>query len=133
MANRGGYLIGGFIAIVLVYSLYNIYLVDVSYYDQIPRKVRHIARFLSIVMVYGIGIYTLKKCMSLWVTNLWNSIYLAVTIILIIIGGYDWATGGALTPIRNVANTLHEFLISPILFVVLYIIHDKLLRKRQTV
>jgi hypothetical protein len=128
-ATKRNYLIGGFIAIVVIYSLYNMYLVDVNYYDQIPRKVRHIARFLSIVMVYGIGFYSLKKYMDGWVINLWNIIYLVFTTLLIIIGLYDWATGGASNPIRNVANTLHEFLISPVLYVALYIIYSKLLRK----
>jgi len=106
------------------------YLVDVNYYDQIPRKVRHIARFLSIVMVYGIGLYTLKKAMEGWVINIWNIIYLVFASLLILIGLYDWSTGGASNQIRNIANTLHEFLISPVLFVALYIIYTKLLRKQ---
>jgi hypothetical protein len=129
-ANKRTYIIGGFIGIILVYSLYNMYLVDVNYYDQIPRKVRHIARFLSIVMVYGIGLYTLKKAMEGWVINIWNIIYLVFASLLIIIGLYDWATGGASNQLRNIANTLHEFLISPVLFVALYIIYTKLLRKQ---
>ena len=129
-ASKRTYLIGGFIGIILVYSLYNMYLVDVNYYDQIPRKVRHIARFLSIVMVYGIGLYTLKKAMEGWVINIWNIIYLVFASLLILIGLYDWGTGGASNQIRNIANTLHEFLISPVLFVALYIIYTKLLRKQ---
>ncbi len=129
-ANKLVYFIAGFIAIVVLYSLYNIYLVDVDYYDQIPRKVRHIARLASILMVYGIGLYTLKKCMEGWVISLWNIIYLVCTTLLILIGVYDWSTGGASNQIRNIANTLHEFLISPVLLIVLYIIHNKLLRKR---
>jgi hypothetical protein len=129
-ANKRNYLIGGFIGIVLLYSLYNIYLVDVDYYNQIPRKVRHIARFISILAVYGIGFYSLKKYMDTWVINLWNAIYIIFTILLILIGLYDWSTGGASNQLRNIANTLHEFLISPVLFIALYIIHDKLLRKR---
>ena len=129
--NKRGYIIAGFIAIVVVYSLYNIYLVDVSYYNQIPRKIRHITRFLSIVIVYGVGIYTLKKYMEGWVNGLWNSIYLIATVLLIFIGIYDWSIGGASSQVRNVANTLHEFLISPVLFVVLFIIHDKLLPAKR--
>jgi hypothetical protein len=129
ITNKRYYIIGGFLAIFLVYSLYNIYLVDVSYYNQIPRKVRHLARFLSILIVYGIGFYTLKKSMTGWVINIWNSIYLIFTFLLILIGIYDWSVGGASNQIRNIANTLHEFLISPVLFIVLYIIHNKLLRK----
>lgn len=129
-ASKRTYLIAGFIGIILVYSLYNMYLVDVNYYDQIPRKVRHIARFLSIVMVYGIGLYTLKKAMEGWVINIWNIIYLVFASLLILIGLYDWGTGGAPNQLRNIANTLHEFLISPVLFVALYIIYTKLLRKQ---
>ncbi|MBW4891279.1 hypothetical protein KXQ82_16245 [Mucilaginibacter sp. HMF5004] len=123
------YLIAGFVAIVVLYSLYNIYLVDVSYYNQIPRKVRHIARFVSILMVYGIGIFTLTKYVEGWVISLWNGIYLIAVALLLLIGIYDWSIGGASSQIRNIANTLHEFLISPMLFIALYIIHTKLLRR----
>ena len=129
--NKRSYIIAGFVAIVLVYSLYNIYLVDVNYYNDIPRKVRHINRFVSVLLVYGIGIYTLKKYMEGWVIGLWNSIYLIATLLLLIIGVYDWSIGGAPAQVRNIANTLHDFLISPILYAVVYIIHDKLLPARK--
>ncbi|WP_295648172.1 hypothetical protein [uncultured Mucilaginibacter sp.] len=128
--NKRVYIIAGFAAIVLVYSLYNVFLVDVSYYNDIPRKVRHLTRFVSVLMVYGIGIYTLKKYMEGWVISLWNVIYLVATLLLIIIGVYDWSVGGASSQIRDVANTLQEFLISPLLFIVIFIIHDKLLPKK---
>ena len=68
--NNRKYAIAGFIVIVIIYSVYNIYLVDVNYYNSIPRKVRHIARLLSILMVYGVGLYALKKYMEGWITSL---------------------------------------------------------------
>jgi len=131
LKNKRNYLIIGFLAIVIVYSLYNLYLVDVNYYDQIPRKLRHIARLVSILIVYGIGFYTLRQYMQPWVVSLWNIIYLFAATLLILIGIYDWSTGGAASQVRNIANTLHEFLISPVLYIALYIIHDRLLPKKK--
>ena len=129
--NKRLYILGGFFAIVIVYSLYNIYLVDVNYYEDIPRKVRHINRFLSILIVYGIGFYTFKKYDVPWIRTLWNIIYILFLSLLILIGIYDWSLGPASGQIRNIANTFHEFLISPILYVAILIINNTLVKIGQ--
>jgi len=42
---------------------------------------------------------------------------------LILIGIYDWTLGPASASIRNVAKTMHELLISPILYAGILIIN----------
>ncbi len=127
LTNKRFYLIGGFIAIVIVYSLYNIYLVDVNYYNQIPRKLRHINRFLSILIVYGIGTYALKKYTVNWMMLVWHALHVVVIFLLLLLGVYDWTFGQASVQVRNMANTFHEFLISPIFYVAMVILSDRLL------
>jgi hypothetical protein len=126
--SRRKYILLGLLAIVIVYSLYNLCLVYVSYYDAIPRKVRHLNRFLSILIVYGIGYYSFKKYGVKWMSDIWNVIYAAVVILLVLIGIYDWSLGPASMQVRNIAKTLHEFLISPILYAVILIINKTLAR-----
>jgi hypothetical protein len=128
LSKKTRYLLFGLLAIVIVYTLYNLFMVYVSNYDAIPRRVRHFNRLLSIAMVYGIGFYALKRYDVKWIRVIWNTIYLAVVIILLLIGIYDWSLGPASMQIRNVAKTLHEFLISPILYVGLLIINRSLVK-----
>jgi len=126
--SKRKFIILGLLAIAIVYSLYNICLVYVSYYDDIPRKVRHINRLLSILIVYGIGYYSFKKYGVKWISDIWNVIYFAVVIILVLIGLYDWSFGPASMQTRNIAKTLHEFLISPVLYVAILIINRTLVK-----
>ncbi|HVW98400.1 MAG TPA: hypothetical protein VHA56_20710 [Mucilaginibacter sp.] len=124
--SRRKYIVLGLLAILLIYTLYYMAFVYVSYFNEIPRKVRHIARLVSILLVYGIGYYTLKKYGVKWISAIWNYIYFVVVLLLILIGLYDWTLGPASQQIRNVAKTLHEFLISPVLYAGLLIINRML-------
>ncbi|MDO3644228.1 MAG: hypothetical protein ACTHMI_21785 [Mucilaginibacter sp.] len=121
--KKRNYIILGFIAIVLVYTLYYMLFVYVSYFNDIPRKVRHISRLISIIIVYGIGYYAFKKYDVKWLSSVWNFIYFVVVVMLLLVGIYDWTLGPASASIRNVAKTMHELLISPILYAALLIIN----------
>ena len=118
----------GLLAITLIYILYNLFLVDVDYYQSIPRKIRHINKFGSILLVYGIGTWTLKKNTIGWMMLIWHFVYAVTAIALILIGLYDWRFGISSIQLRNIASSLHEFLISPILFVGMGILNSRLLK-----
>lgn len=121
--KKRNYVILGLIAIIIVYTLYYMLFVYVSYFNEIPRKLRHISRLISIIIVYGIGYYAFKSYGVKWICSIWNFVYLTVVIILILIGMYDWTLGPASASIRNVAKTMHELLISPILYAGILIIN----------
>ena len=89
--SKRRYILTGLILIVIIYTLYYMAFVYVGNYNQIPRRVRHIARLLSILMVYGVGYYSFKKYGVKWISGLWNIIYFVVIILLILIGIYDWS------------------------------------------
>jgi hypothetical protein len=107
----------GFIVIVVIYSLYNLYLVDVGYYQDIPRKLRHIGKFTAIVVIYATGTFTLKKYTADWMMYIWHLVHIIIIILLLLIGIYDWSFGEVSVQMRNVANTLFEFLISPVIYI----------------
>jgi lipoprotein signal peptidase len=116
LSNKQIYWVG-FIVIVIIYSLYNLYLVDVGYYQDIPRKVRHIGKFVAILIIYGTGTFTLRKYTADWMMYIWHLIHIVIIILLLISGIYDWAFGEISVQFRNVANTFFEFLISPLIYI----------------
>jgi hypothetical protein len=122
------YFILGFLAITLIYSLYNIFLVDINYYEAIPKKIRHINRVAAILIIYGIGTYALYKFTVEWMMQIWHLIHVAGIAILLIIGLYDWSSGGISYQLRNMANSINEFLISPALFTAMGILKIRYLK-----
>ena len=128
MRSKLKYIIIGVILILLIYTLYYKAVVYVDYFNAIPRKVRHIARLVSILLVYAVGYFTYKKYGIKWMNDLWKVVYLVTIVLLILIGIYDWGFGPASMQVRNIAKTLHEFLISPILYLGIYIINRVLVK-----
>lgn len=124
--NKRKYLIGGFLAIILIYSLYNIFLVDVGYYEQIPRKVRHINKFIAIILVYAIGTYALKRYTVNWMMQIWHLLHIVVILLMLLLGIYDWVFGNITLQLRNIANTFLEFLISPVFYAAIAILNNNL-------
>ena len=125
-SNKRLYLIVGFIAITLVYSLYNIFLIDSSFYWSIPRKFRHFNKLILILIVYGIGTYALKKYTVGWMMQIWHLVHIIVIFSLVLIGMYDWYFHTVSLQLRNIANTFLEILISPMLYICIIILNRKL-------
>jgi hypothetical protein len=125
ISNKRAWYWSGFIIIVVIYSLYNLYLVDVDYYNSIPRKVRHISKFLSVLSIYGVGTFALKKYTAEWMMYVWHLLHIIIISILLLMGLYDWTFGELSVQFRNVANTLFEFLISPVIYIAVGILNNK--------
>jgi hypothetical protein len=115
----------GFIVIVVVYSLYNLYLADVTYYRSISIKLRHVLKFLLILVIYGTGTFALKRYTPLWMMQLWHLIHIVIIVLLLMIGVYDWGVGKIPISFRNIADTLFEFLISPLIYIAVGILSVK--------
>ncbi len=128
IANKYVYYWVGFIIIVVIYSVYNLYLVDVNYYQSIPRKVRHICKLLTILSIYGTGTFALKKYAAGWMMYIWHLLHIVIIALLLLIGLYDWSFGELSAQFRNVANTLFEFLISPVIYIAVGILNSKFSR-----
>jgi uncharacterized membrane protein len=123
----------GFIIIVIIYSLYNLYLVDVNYYQSIPRKVRHISKFICILSIYGTGTLALRKYTAAWMMYLWHLIHVVIITLLLLIGLYDWCFGEISVQFRNVAGTLFEFLISPVIYIAVGILNSKFVKGAESI
>lgn len=116
----------GLLAIIIVYSVYNIFLVDASYYFFIPRIIRHISGLVCVLIVYGIGTYALKKYTVGWMMQIWHLLHVFLILLLLLISILAWGWAPLPYQLHNIASALHEFLISPVLYVAMGIINSRL-------
>jgi hypothetical protein len=122
--GRRFYLIG-LTVIVLLYILY--YLVFV--YDVfliVPMRVRQLIKLGYIFVIYGTGVWALRKDTARWIMKIWHLLYGSTFLFLILLGVFDWRLGHTSLAVREVAGNLHEFLISPVLYIAI-----GLLRRRM--
>ena len=115
-----------FALMIVVYSLYNVYLVDVKDYYAISRRMRHVYKFLSVVAIYGIGTAGLRKYAAVWAVLIWHTVYAVAIVILLVLGLYTWFIGQLAMGIHNMADTLLQLLISPLFYVAAGILINRL-------
>lgn len=130
VTNRRLY-ITGLITIILISTIYYMYFQEAEA-GAMPTKIKHLSKFALVAVVYGIGSYILKKIFSGWMIAIWHLIYISTIIILLAIGFYYWWQGAATIDVKRAANTLYEFLISPVLYVAMGIVHYRIVRHRLT-
>lgn len=117
----------GLIVILLLFCTYYIFfLYGISM--EMPIRGRHVIKFLFIVLVYITGAVCLRKFVPAWMNNLWHGVYLLILLLLILLGVYDWTIARTPVSVREIADTLQEFLVSPILYVAMRIISERVYR-----
>jgi hypothetical protein len=115
----------GLTVVVLLYILY--YLVFVYHvFLNVPMRVRQLIKLGFIFLVYGTGVWALRKDTARWIMKVWHLLYGCTFLFLILLGVFDWWLGRTSLAVREVAGNLHEFLISPVLYIVI-----GLLRRRM--
>jgi hypothetical protein len=115
----------GFVLISLLYATYYVFfLYDIA--QRMPLRGRHIIKFLFVALVYFTGVVCLRKPAAGWVRRTWHIIYLLTLALLLLLGLYDWAIARTPLGVREIADDLLEFLVSPILFVVMWILSRKI-------
>jgi len=112
----------GLIGLLAVYSAYSLFLTSGIYLNQTPRIEKVALKWLSIMVVFLIGFFSLRSYAVKWVVEIWNLIYLLTSGILIIASIINWLHEGSIPPVRNIAKALDEFLISPLLYIGIIII-----------
>ena len=114
----------GLLAIAILYSIYNLYLLDTRFFTITTRMTRHVIKFGSVLVAYGIGLLAFKRFCPSWLMQLWHFLYAAGLLLLILLGVYDGWISQLSMPVRNLVITLHEFLISPVPYVIVGIINS---------
>jgi len=111
----------GLILISILYCLYYVLFLYRMALDM-PIRGRHVVKFLFILLVYGAGVFCLRKWGMPWMLRVWHLCYLLIALFLLLLGGYDWTIARTPASVRSVADSLQVFLISPILYVAMRIV-----------
>lgn len=114
--RKAFYFWGGLVLIAFLYSAYYIFFLYGASLTM-PLRARHVVKFLFILGVYGAGLLGLKRYAAGWVVRSWHFCYLFGLFLLLLLGVYDWTIARTPLSIREVADDVQEFLVSPILYV----------------
>lgn len=107
----------GLVQLIAVYTaLYLLFFESPDVLD-IPRKLRHLILMGSLLGVYALGTYHLQFSKHAWMGALWHLVHVTGISILLLAGLFDWLIQPLNYPMRVMMRQLHEFLISPVLYV----------------
>ncbi|HVS97494.1 MAG TPA: hypothetical protein VHE54_13465 [Puia sp.] len=113
----------GLTVITILFSVYNLCLLDDSWFmDSISRPERHVIKFASVLIVYAMGVFAFSVRQPGWLLPLWNFLYAALLLLLVVLGLFDTYVRSFSAAMRSLGVSVHVFLISPIPYVLLTII-----------
>lgn len=121
----------GLTIILIIYTLFYLFFKDASYVAQIPRKTRHVIKFLVLITIYGVGVWHLALDEIIWMKTLWHLVHLSGIFFLLFLGAYDWIIHPLPMFMREVMDAINEFLIGPTLFVVMGLLQQFLLKNKE--
>lgn len=116
--NKRRRFIAGLVAIALLYTIYILCFDNLRFVEASSRGVRHVIRFSTILLTYGIGLLAFNRAYPAWLVQLWHIGYLGILGLLLLLGVYDFWTQDLSVPVRDLIIAIHEILISPIPFVI---------------
>lgn len=121
--------VAGLIIIMLIYSMFYILFADKPDTLLIPRKWRHVIKFITTFTVYLVGTYHLGKHKNSWMLYLWHFVHITLLSTITGIGLYDWIFGMVSYQVKEIAASMQEFLISPMLYIAMGILNQRLVLK----
>jgi hypothetical protein len=119
----------GLALILIVHSFFYLFFVENPNIQDVPRKIRHVIKFVTTVLVYFIGTNYLSKLEARWMFILWHFIHLSFLFVITSVGLYDWFFGVVDINTREFVASMQEILISPVFYVGMEIVNQKLVEK----
>lgn len=109
--------ISGFILILSVYTIYYLLFADNKIITaHLPHSARHSIKFLVVLLVYMSGTLFLGKLSERWLNHIWHFIHLTLISLLIILWMWHFLISPLPANLRRLGFSIHEFLISPLLY-----------------
>jgi hypothetical protein len=108
----------GLLASAILYSAYNLYILDPYVYESMGRGTRHVYKFGSIILSWLIGFLVYRQFAPAWLVQLWNILFGAGLAILLLLAAWDALIRPLSLGFRQPVSTFHEALIAPIPYVV---------------
>lgn len=107
----------GLVQLIAVYTALYLLFFESPDILEIPRKLRHLMLMGSLLGVYALGTNHLQFSKHAWMGALWHLVHVTGISILLLAGLFDWLIQPLNYPMRVMMRQLHEFLISPVLYV----------------
>ncbi len=114
--------ITGLMVLVLIYSAYYLLVAD---NDRIVEKtpfVTHSVKILVVLLIYLAGTYFLARLPQKWLKLLWHIVHIVLITILVMLWTWHFAVQPLPAGLRNLGYSIHEFLISPLLYVATWLL-----------
>ena len=113
----------GLAAITILFSVYNLYLLDGSWFlEALSRPERRVIKFVSVLVVYAMGVMAFAGRSPAWLLPLWHILYGGLLLLLVLLGLFDTYVSSFSPAWRGLGVSLHLFLISPVPYVFFTII-----------
>jgi hypothetical protein len=107
----------GLICILIIYSLFYLIQADNNEITHlIPYKAKVAGKIIVVFLVYITGSYFLKELPQQWLLNLWHVIHIFLISILLSLWVWHYIIQPLPLHIRRFGFSIHEFLISPLLY-----------------
>lgn len=116
----------GLIILFLIYTLFYLFFLEASYFSDIPRRIRHFIKFSILILVYITGSYHLRLNQIRWMFLIWHFIHISGIGLITLFGLFDLLVSPTPIYIRFFLDSINEFLISPVLFVGMGILSNRL-------
>ncbi len=121
----------GLIIILVIYTLFYLFFKDTTYVGLIPRKLRHVIKFVILITIYLVGVWHLNLDQITWMKTVWHLIHLSGIAFLVLLGAYDWLIRPMPMFMRELMDAVNEFLIGPTLFVAMALLQKFLLKDKE--
>lgn len=116
----------GLLVVALLYSAYNLYILDPEVYEFMSRGTRHLYKFGGLILTWLTGWLVYRKVRPAWLIQVWDLLYACGLGLLLLLAAYDSFIRELPLALRQPVSTFHEFLISPIAYVVIGILYRAL-------
>ena len=116
----------GLIFIIVIYSWNYLYFAENKSYVSLPKLTIHLMMFSVTIAVYFIGTLHLGKLKDSWMSSLWHLIHISGLAIIISLGLLDWFILEISLSLKQLAYSIQEILISPVLYVAMGLLNRSL-------
>jgi hypothetical protein len=114
--------ITGLIVLVLIYSAYYLLVADNDRIIQKTPFISHSIKILVVLVIYFSGTFFLAKLPQKWLKQVWHLVHIVLISILVILWSWHFAVHPLPFNLRNFGYSIHEFLISPLLYLATWLL-----------
>lgn len=102
--------------LITIYTAYYLLVADNDGITKQPLLITHSIKILVVLAIYLSGTFFLAKLPQKWLKQLWHLIHIVLISILVVLWSWHFAVHPLPINLRNFGYSIHEFLISPLLY-----------------